>query len=678
MADVVTDDPYLWLEEVEGEAAVAWVEAQNARTAARLCDAAFPEEQATVQRLMESDDRIPNIIQRGDFVYNFWTDAAHPRGVWRRTTLEDYRQEQPAWDVLLDIDALGAAEGESWVWHGAKTLAPDHNRALVVLSPGGSDASATREFDLVTRQFVQNGFSLPVAKNTATWLDADTLLVAPAYDGDVTTSGYPRTVRRLERGMALAAAPVVFEVEKTDMWAGVMVSHDPAYPFTLFTRMIAFWRNIYVYEADGKRVTLDVPENADIEIAHGRLAVAPRTDWQPVDKTYPAGSLLVIGMDKFLAGGRDFAVLFTPAARSALNGWTSLASGVVVSVMENVASRLFFAPATDWRAAEIPGLPTASSVSVSKLNPSDPASEALLFHVDGFLTPPRQLLGTPAGASEVLKTLPPQFDSAGMSVEQLEATAADGTKIQYFLIGAPGEGQPVYLYGYGGFEVSLGPHYAAQMGAVWCAKGGRYAVANIRGGGEFGPAWHRAGIREKKRIAQDDFAAVAADIEVRGIAPRHRILGAGGSNGGLLIGNMLTRHPAQFAALICTVPLLDMQRYTKLLAGASWIAEYGDPDIPEDWAFLKEISAYQLAAPGQAYPPILIATTRRDDRVHPGHARKMAAKLQDMGYDALYFEQAEGGHGAGADAAQRAFFVALEYAFARQTVGAGLTTQTLP
>jgi prolyl oligopeptidase len=669
MADVVTDDPYLWLEEVEGEAAVAWVAGQNARTKARLCDATFPDEQAALRRLMESNDRIPNIVQRGAFVYNFWTDAAHPRGVWRRTTLDDYRREQPVWDVLLDIDALGAAEGESWVWHGAKTLAPDHNRALVILSPGGSDASATREFDLATRQFVDGGFSLPVAKNSAVWLDADTLLVAPAYDGDVTTSGYPRTVRRLERGMALEAAPVVFEVERTDMAASVMVSDDPAHRFVLFTRTIAFWRNVYVYEAEGGRITLDIPENADIEISHRRLIVAIRTDWQPADQAYQAGSLLVIGIDAFLDGGRDFAVLFTPAPRAALDGWTSLAGGVVVSVMENVASRLFFAPAADWRAADIPGLPPASNISVGKLCPSDPASEALLFHLEGFLTPPRQLLGTPAGASEVLKTLPPQFDTADMSVEQFEATAADGTKIPYFLMGAPGEDKPVYLYGYGGFEVSLSPHYAAQMGAVWCGKGGRYAVANIRGGGEFGPAWHRAGIREKKRIAQDDFAAVAADIERRGIAKRHRILGAGGSNGGLLIGNMLTRHPAQFGALICTVPLLDMQRYTKLLAGASWIAEYGDPDKPEDWAFMKEISAYQLAAPGQPYPPILIATTRRDDRVHPGHARKMAAKLQGMGYDALYFEQAEGGHGAGADAAQRAFFVALEYAFARQTVG---------
>jgi prolyl oligopeptidase len=671
--DAPSDDPYLWLEEIDSPDALAWTEAQNRRTVARLCDDEFAQDRETLQRLMESDDRIPRITQVGDFVYNFWTDAAHPRGLWRRTTLEDYRRTHPGWDVLLDVDALGRAEGESWVFHGADICPDAHDRALISLSPGGTDAACVREFDLESRMFVAGGFALPVSKSSAEWLDADTLLIGPAYDGDVTTSGYPRTIRRLGRGMELADAAIVFEAQTGDMAAGAAVSSDPARRFITYTRIIEFWRRITYYEPrGGDRVRLDLPEDAGAEIAHGRLLVSPRTDWAVAGETYPAGGLLVIALDLFLAGGRSFTPLFTPSPRIALQHWTSLASGVVLTTLDNVTSRLTFLDAAqDWQEIPMLGVPLTSSISVRKLAQGAPESEVLLFGAEGFLTPSTLLLGDASGAHEVLKSLPAQFDATGLAVEQLMATADDGTAIPYFLIGpaAPAADAPVYLYGYGGFEVSLTPFYAAQAGAVWAPRGGRLAIANIRGGGEFGPAWHHAGMRAGKRVAQDDFAAVAADIAGRGIAAPARILGAGGSNGGLLIGNMLTRHPQRFGALICTVPLLDMRRYTKLLAGASWIAEYGDPDEPADWAFLRQISAYHLVEPGQLYPPILIATTRRDDRVHPGHARKMAARLQALGYDALYYEQAEGGHGHGADAGQRAFFVALEYAFARLTVG---------
>jgi prolyl oligopeptidase len=668
------DDPYLWLEDIDAPAALAWTAAQNERTEARLCDDQFGQDRAILKRLMESDDRIPYISQVGDYVYNFWTDAAHPRGLWRRTTLADYRNTHPDWEMLLDIDALGAAEGESWVWHGAEFTPPPHRRALVDLSPGGSDASTVREFDLATRSFVEDGFVVPVSKSSVTWLDEDTLLIGPAYDGDVTEAGYPRTIRRLSRGMALADAPLVFEVEPSDIAAAVSGSHDPEHKFIVYIRSIEFWRNIYHYEpAGGVRQQLDLPEDASVNFAHcRRLLIRLRSDWQVASHTYPGGGLITIGIDEFLAGSRDFAVLFTPAPRRSLQSWTSLPSGVILSVLDNVVTTLTYLSAEGgWRAAPVSGLPATSALWCRLLAPWDLTSEVLLFGAEGFLTPPTLYLGDPTGAHETLKARPAQFDATGMTVRQREAAANDGTAIPYFLIGpaTPLPDAPVYLYGYGGFEVSLTPYYAAQAGAVWCARGAIFAVANIRGGGEFGPAWHRAGMREGKRVAQDDFAAVAADIEHRGIAPRARILGAGGSNGGLLTGNMLTRHPERFGALICTVPLLDMQRYTKLLAGASWIAEYGDPDKPEDWAFMQHISPYHLAAAGQPYPPILIATTRRDDRVHPGHARKMAAKLQALGYDALYYEQAEGGHGAGADAAQRAFFVALEYAFARGSVG---------
>ncbi|MDD2876491.1 MAG: prolyl oligopeptidase family serine peptidase [Acidiphilium sp.] len=670
-----SDDPYLWLEEIEGERALEWVEAQNRASCARLCDDRFAADRAVLTAQFNSDARIPAIVQRGEFVYNFWTDAAHQRGVWRRTTLAAYRGVAPDWDMLLDLDALCVSQGESWVWHGAQTLAPDHARALISLSPGGSDAGVVREFDIATRRFVGDGFVVPIAKTSVSWVDADTVLLASAYGGDVTASGYARTVRQWRRGTAIEAAPVVFEVEASDMAASASCSHDPAYRFIWFSRTIAFYRNQYFYQAlGGSRVRLDLPEDADVDIGHGRLLVRPRSAFAVSGVVYAPGSLVAIGVDDFIAGSQAFAPVFTPTPKRALESWINLKSGLVLTVLDNVASVIEFADAAaGWAVRPVPGLSANSAISVRQLAPDDYESDALLFTVSGFLTPDSLMLGTPNVAPEVIKQLPAQFDAAGLMVRQYEAIAADGTAIPYFMVApeAPPRdgGFPTYLYGYGGFEISLTPYYLATQGALWCAKGGAFVLANIRGGGEFGPEWHKAGVREGKKIAQDDFAAVAADLVTRGLSTPARILGSGGSNGGLLVGNMLTRHPDLFGAIICAVPLLDMRRYTKLLAGHSWIAEYGDPDVAEDWAFLQEISAYQLVRQEQHYPPVFINTTRRDDRVHPGHARKMAAKLQNFGYDALYYEQAEGGHGAGADAAQRAFFYALGFAFARQTVG---------
>ena len=666
--DALEDDEFLWLEEIDGGRAVAWVEAQNERTEAKLCDAEFEALRADMLRIMSSAERIPRIVQRGPFIYNFWTDAAQPRGIWRRTTMQSYRAAQTEWELLLDLDALGAAEGQSWVWHGAQSLPPLHERYLITLSPGGGDASVTREFDLVSKQFVADGFVLPLGKNGVAWEDADTLLIAPAYDGEVTKAGYPRTVRRWRRGSALESAVTVFEAEPDDIMASMSVSHDAGDRFTVFTRFIAYHRRIYDYEDAQGRRRLDLPEDTDISIRHGRLLIRPYGGWTIQGASYEAGSLLCIGMADFLAGGRQFDVLFHPAPRSALQSLVNLRDGVVLHVTENVVSRLsFLNHAAGWREQKLEGLPEGSAGYPYQLAPADTADDRLVVIISGFLTPPAQMLSSPFNVAEVLRSRPAQFDASGMNVAQFEAPAADGTLIPYFIAGPEDDAaRPVYLHGYGGFEIALTPWYAAVQGIAWCAKGGRFAVANIRGGGEFGPDWHKAGTREGKRIAQDDFAAVAADIEKRGLAPREWIVGEGGSNGGLLIGNMLTRHPERFGALICTIPLLDMRRYTKLLAGASWISEYGDPDKPEDWAFLQEISAYHLARADAQYPPILIMTTRRDDRVHPGHARKMAAKLQAMGHEALYYELAEGGHGFGADAPQQARFLAMEFAFARR------------
>ncbi|GAA5264196.1 prolyl oligopeptidase [Acidiphilium sp. MT5] len=676
-------DPFLWLEEIDGADALAWVAAANQRSTERLCTPEFEADRTTVLDILNADDRIPAIVQRGDDVYNFWTDAAHPRGLWRRTTLSDYRTDAPDWDILLDLDALGAAAQKSYVWAGASVLAPDFTRALISLSDGGADAVEIREFDLSRREFVADGFSLPNAKTQVTWIDHDTILVATAHGGDVTASGYARTVRRWRRGTAYSGAELVFEIEASDTFLSMDRSIDPGDPYTLFMRGIAFFRYQYFFQRDGEAAQLlDLPEDCDVDIAYGRLTVRTRSEWSVGPDTWPAGSLVTIRLADFLAGQRRFARIFTPEPRTALDSFIMFADHALIGVLDNVQTRILRAdpdtdyaghPAPVWTLTPLEGLPSHSAIAMGKLAPQDPQSHDALLSVSGFLDPGRLILAAPERDLETLKIAPPRFDARHLHVAQHAAIADDGTAIPYFLITPttpqPPAGWPTILYGYGGFDVSLEPGYLGATGALWCARGGAYAVANIRGGGEFGPDWHKAGVRAGKRIAQNDFAAVAADLVSTGVTTANRIMGYGGSNGGLLVGNMLTRFPDHFGAILCTVPLLDMRRYTKLLAGHSWIAEYGDPDDPADWAFLQKISAYHLVQPGQPYPPTLIMTTRRDDRVHPGHARKMAAKLQSMGYDALYYEQDEGGHGSGADAAQRAFATALHFAFARAIVG---------
>lgn len=676
-------DPFLWLEEIDGADALAWVAAANQRSTERLCTPEFEADRTTVLDILNADDRIPAIVQRGNDVYNFWTDAAHPRGLWRRTTLSDYRTDAPDWDILLDLDALGAAAQKSYVWAGASVLAPDFTRALISLSDGGADAVEIREFDLSRREFVADGFSLPNAKTQVTWIDHDTILVATAHGGDVTASGYARTVRRWRRGTAYSGAELVFEIEASDTFLSMDRSIDPGDPYTLFMRGIAFFRYQYFFQRDGEAAQLlDLPEDCDVDIAYGRLTVRTRSEWSVGPDTWPAGSLVTIRLADFLAGQRRFARIFTPEPRTALDSFIMFADHALIGVLDNVQTRILRAdpdtdyaghPAPVWTLTPLEGLPSHSAIAMGKLAPQDPQSHDALLSVSGFLDPGRLILAAPERDLETLKIAPPRFDARHLHVAQHAAIADDGTAIPYFLITPttpqPPAGWPTILYGYGGFDVSLEPGYLGATGALWCARGGAYAVANIRGGGEFGPDWHKAGIRAGKCIAQNDFAAVAADLVSTGVTTANRIMGYGGSNGGLLVGNMLTRFPDHFGAILCTVPLLDMRRYTKLLAGHSWIAEYGDPDDPADWAFLQKISAYHLVQPGQPYPPTLIMTTRRDDRVHPGHARKMAAKLQSMGYDALYYEQDEGGHGSGADAGQRAFATALHFAFARAIVG---------
>lgn len=668
------DDPYLWLEEIEGDDACAWADARSAETLTKLADTRFDADRAALLDIFDRPDRIPYVTRRGGFLFNFWRDAAHPRGVWRRTTMNSYRNEQPDWDVLLDIDALAAEEGEDWIWRGAATHPPRHDRAILSLSRGGSDAVVLREFDLTTRDFVADGFALPEAKGGISWLDEDTLLLSSAFgEGNATLAGYARTVRLWPRGGDPVTAQLLFEVapERMSCWAAFDREND----CLIFVECLDFFNTAFwIGDRTGPKTKIDLPTDAQASWHRGFLAIKPRTAWSVGGATYPADSILGISRETFLTGARDFRVLFTPERRKALQGFFWTGGQLIVSVLDELRPVfLRVVPGEDWRIEEIGGLPSIGSVSLWPLDADpDESNGELLAVTQTPITPPALSLLSPSiAAPALLRQSPRTFDPGTAIVTRHEVVAADGERIPYVQVGPPGEtGEaPVYMTGYGGFRVSSLPYYASTTGKLWLERGGTTIVANIRGGGEFGTWWHEAGRREGKARSHDDFAAVAEDLVRRSVTRPGRIAAEGGSNGGLLIANMLTRHPEKFGALFCTIPLVDMRRYHKLLAGSSWIAEYGDPDRPEDWAFIEEISAYHAAEAGRPYPPILIATSRRDDRVHPGHARKFAAKLRALNYPALFYEPAAGGHGYGKDNAEVAQFAALGLTFLRRAIG---------
>ncbi|RAI59059.1 prolyl oligopeptidase family serine peptidase [Roseicella frigidaeris] len=683
------DDPYLWLEEVEGPRALAWVAAQNAATLARLADARFEADRAAVKAILDRPDKLPFVSRRGGLLYNFWQDAAHPRGLWRRTTEASFRTEAPDWEILLDLDALAAAEGEDWVFKGVRAQPGAGETALLSLSRGGGDATVLREFHLARREFLADGFRLPEAKSDVAWLDADTLLLASAWgEGMATASGYARTVRRWARGTDPAAAPVIFACPPEHMAVGASVDREAGGQVTFIDLRSFYERRLHLGDGSGPRQALDLPADAEPSWQRGWLAVRLRTPWTIGGATHPADAVLGLRLDAFLAGGRDVVRLFTPAPRRALQYMHWCDGRLILAVLDELRPAYQVLTPRDgqgesqgegegegpWAAAALPGLPEIGTASLWPLDAAREESDGtLMLMVQDPVTPPSlQRTDTDLAAPVLLKRAPAVFDAAGLVVTRHEAVSSDGERIPYVQTGpaGPPDGDaPGHLTGYGGFRVASMPYYQSIQGKLWLERGGTTVLAHIRGGGEFGTAWHEAGRRERKYLSHDDFAAVAADLVRRGVTRPGRIAAEGGSNGGLLIANMLVRYPERFGALFCTIPLIDMRRYSKLLAGASWIAEYGDPDAPEDWEFLQRVSAYHRAEAGRRYPPILLATTRRDDRVHPGHARKMAAKLQALGYPALFHEPAAGGHGYGKDNDEVARFAALGSAFLRRAIG---------
>ncbi|HEU0298872.1 MAG TPA: prolyl oligopeptidase family serine peptidase, partial [Longimicrobium sp.] len=581
---------------------------------------------------------------------------------------QSYLGGNPAWETVLDVDSLAGAEGLNWSWSGVTCLEPENRLCLVRLSRGGADAVEIREFDTAAKRFVEDGFFLPEGKQSVAWRDANTLLIARqvvSNDGSMTTSGYARTVRLWRRGAAPALAPILIEIPATDMgvWTWSQRTADRTYHLVSH-RPSFFESTIHLLQGDSL-VKLDLPLDSDQYLVRDQLAVYLRSPWEAGGRTYPAGSLVAIPMDRFLAGGRDFQVVVQPGERSTILGVSTTRDYLLVSMLNNVRGELRRFALRDGRwAGETVPAPGVGSMNVTDVTSHD---NRFFFTFAGFTQPTTLYLSDENGRVREVARLPAMFDASGLTVEQFEAASVDGTRIPYFVVRrqnvAMDGNNPTLLYGYGGFESAETPAYSATIGSAWLERGGVYVLANIRGGGEFGPAWHRAGLKENRQRVFDDFIAVAEDLIARRITSPRRLGIMGGSNGGLLVGVAFTQRPELFNAVVATVPLLDMRRYNHLLAGASWMAEYGNPDIPAEWAYISRYSPYQNVRPGQRYPRVLFFTTTRDDRVHPGHARKMAAKMESIGYPVYYFENTEGGHGAGVTSEQRARMYAVIYTY---------------
>jgi prolyl oligopeptidase len=662
-------DIYLWLEDVTGAKALAWVRTQNARTEARLAASpGFKHMESSIREVLDSDAQIPFVRKDGEYYYNFWQDRQHERGIWRRTTLDEYRKASPKWEAVLDLDALNKAEGENWVWHGADCLRPDYRRCLISLSRGGADAHVTREFDMVAKQWVKDGFFRPEAKGELSWIDQDTVYVSTDFGpGSLTGSGYPRIVKQWKRGTPLRAATIVYEGVPSDVDISAVHDDTPGFERDFVYRALQLHSSeMYLRKQDGTLAKVDAPDSSIKRVKREWLTLQLRDPWTVAGKTYKAGSLLATRFDDFMAGKRQFEVLFEPTDTTSLDSVIWTRSHLVMNVLDDVKSRLSVVTPSPrgWIRSAFVGAPAFGSVQVGAVDEDD--SDAVWLIATDYLTPTTLSLAQIGSAPMPLKASPAFFDASKQTIEQQFATSKDGTRVPYFLVrpktlALDGSARTL-IYGYGGFEVSLTPEYSGSLGRAWLDQGGVYVVANIRGGGEYGPRWHDAALKQNRHKAYEDMAAVAEDLIARKITSARHLGVQGGSNGGLMAGNMLMQYPQLFGAVVVDSPLLDMRRYSHLFAGASWMGEYGNPDT-HDWTFIRTFSPYHLFDPHKTYPPVMFTTSTRDDRVHPAHARKLAAKMIDAGKDVTYYENIEGGHGGAADNAQEAYLEALQYSF---------------
>jgi prolyl oligopeptidase len=671
----VADDPFTWMEEIQGERALAWARGENSRTLGELQgDPRYAQFQSRALEILQARDRIPQVAIRPDGLYNFWQDAEHVRGILRRTTLASYRTDNPQWETVLDVDALARAEGKSWVYQGMQCLPPDERRCLVSLSDGGRDANVVREYDLSTKSFVAGGFSLPDGKQNVTWEDENTLLVAREWGpGTMTASGYPFVIKRLRRGQALDQATEVFRGTATDVRVAPFVLRDSAgavHGVGAF-RGVDFFNQEFALFRSGGTITLPIPRRSSIAgIVDGRLLVTLDEAWDAGNGTrFATDSIVSYDLAQWERDPMTArpSLVWAPGPRQTLRGIATTHGKLLVNVLDNVRGRAFAFDyaGSAWRSSEI-ALPRNATIGISAA--SDQNDQAM-FTVTDYLSPQTLWLYDGANARlETIKTTPARFDASNHMVEQLEATSRDGTKVPYFLIRPRtmrrDGSTPTLLYGYGGFQVSQVPNYSGTMGRLWLEQGNAYVVANLRGGGEFGPEWHQTAQLANKQRTWDDYIAVAEDLIRRRITSPRRLGVVGGSQGGLLVGTAITQRPELFNAAIIQVPLFDMMRYHLIGAGASWIGEYGDPRIPAQRAWIAGYSPYQRLTAGRTYPTPFILTSTADDRVHPAHGRKAAARLAQIGAPYYYYENIEGGHAAAANLQESARRIALEYTYA--------------
>ena len=666
-------DPYLWLEDVSSPRVDAWVKTENTKTLDVLeRDPRYPTLYSQALEIAEAKDRIPTPRFLGDAVYNFWQDADHVRGIWRKTDLAGYRTDAPVWTTVLDLDLLAKTENANWVWHGADCHQPDERVCLVSLSDGGEDAVTVREFDLGTGQFVKDGFTLPKSKQDVAWTDADDVLVARDWGrGTMTTAGYPFVVKTLKRGQKLSAAKEIFRGKATDTQVSpVAFEKADGQKAVFIQRAVSFFETETYLVKAGKAVKLGIPLKAHVtDLVAGRLLVTLDQDWTTGGKRFPQGALVSLDLAAVTADPAHLAptVVYAPGPRASLDEVASTKSHLIVTRYENVRGRAsVYTPAANnsWTEQKL-DLPDNSSIGIVD---AQVQGEDAFLSVTGFLTPSSVVLAdTGTGEIATVKALPAKFDASKDVVEQHEATSKDGTKIPYFVIHPTGMAMdgnnPTVLYAYGGFQVSETPFYSANIGKLWLERGGVFVLANIRGGGEFGPAWHEAGLKTHRQRIYDDFAAVAEALIADKVTSPRRLGIQGGSNGGLLMGVEFTQRPDLWNAVDIQVPLLDMLRFEKIAAGPSWVGEYGTVAKPDEKAFLASISPYNNIKPGVKYPEALVWTTTKDDRVGPQHARKFAARLGELGIPYLFYEVTEGGHGAGANLKEKAKTTALELTY---------------
>jgi len=683
------DQSLIWLEAVEDEKALSWVRAQNKATLDELAaDPRFEEYKTEAYDILTSSDRITYGTLRGGYVYNFWRDQTHVRGVWRRSDINSYKAGQPQWDVIIDVDALAKTENENWVYKGVDCLAPDYKRCIVELSPGGTDAATYREYDIESRSFVKDGFIVPQAKSSVGWENKDSLLVATDWgvdaDGNssMNTSGYSRILKRWKRGTKLEDATTILTMAADETFVFPVGFYRPEGGANLVMRGHDFYHfSYYAIDKTGALKILPLPKKSSLAgLFKGELLISLKEDW----RGFSAGSLISFNLKDFLKTGEVTNVhkVFDPGMSGTIEDVRISRDAVYTVGLEHVSSRIreYDFDGENWtgRATDMGGdmAGNMGGEDVVSIRSASPDSNDMLMARDGLLTPNSlHFMNFKTGKNKQLQSLPHRFDVAGLMVEKKTAQSKDGTEVPYFLVYKKGTKMnrktPVLQYGYGGFEISILPHYRGLMGKLWLEKGGAYVIANIRGGGEYGPRWHDAALHENRQRAYEDFFAVAETVQASGLSSPEHYGAIGRSNGGLLMGVSFTQRPDLFGAIICGVPLLDMKRYNKLLAGASWMAEYGNPDKPEEWAYISQYSPLQNLRKDQKYPKVYFFTSTKDDRVHPGHARKMAAKMEAFGHDFYYYENIEGGHKGNANYDQEATMRALEYLYLKRQLSDG-------